>query len=245
MNVEQIADKISGWISDRTREAGARGVAVGLSGGIDSAVVLALARRGVGPNVLGVMMPCESCDQDIRDALEVAASLDVATATVHLGEPYRRLLDAVPSGSRMAKANLKARLRMATLYFYANALNYLVAGTGNRSEHAVGYFTKYGDGAADILPIGGLLKRQVRQLAAHLGLPRRIIDKPPSAGLWPGQTDEEELGITYEALDEIVDAIESGRKPQAPADLVAKVQARIDSSRHKKMCPPVCEVGEA
>jgi NAD+ synthase len=245
MNVEQIADRISGWISDRTREAGARGVVVGLSGGLDSAVVLALAQRGIGPNVLGVMMPCESCEEDIRDALEVAGSLGVATATVHLGEVYRRLLDAVPSGSEMAKANLKARLRMATLYFYANTLNYLVAGTGNRSELAVGYFTKYGDGAADILPIGGLLKRQVRELAAHLGLPHKIIDKPPSAGLWPGQTDEGELGISYEALDEIVDAIESGREPLAPADVVAKVQARMDSSLHKRACPPVCEVGEA
>jgi NAD+ synthase len=245
VNAEQTADKISGWISDRTREAGARGVAVGISGGIDSALVLALAQRGLGPNVLGVMMPCESCEQDIRDALEVAGSLGVATASVHLGEAYRRLLDAVPPGSDLARANLKARLRMATLYFCANTLNYLVAGTGNRTERAVGYFTKHGDGAADILPIGGLLKRQVRELAAHLGLPRKIIEKPPSAGLWPGQTDEQEMGISYEALDEIVDAIESGRTPHAPADLVAKVHARMDSSGHKRICPPVCEVGEA
>ena len=245
MNVEEVARKISGWMADRTRAAGARGVAVGLSGGVDSAVVLALAQRGLGPDVLGVMMPCESPGRDANDALEVAASLGVATSTVHLGGPYRKLLEVIPSGSELAKANLKARLRMATLYFFANTLNYLVAGTGNKSELAVGYFTKYGDGAADILPIGGLLKRQVRELAAHLGVPRKIVDKPPSAGLWPGQTDEGELGISYEALDEIIDAIDAGREPAAPAETVAKVKARIDASHHKRMCPPICEVGGA
>jgi NAD+ synthase len=134
---------------------------------------------------------------------------------------------------RLAEANLKPRLRMIALYYFANRLGYLVVGSGNRSELAVGYFTKYGDGGADLLPLGNLVKGQVGELAAHLGIPRQIIDKPPSAGLWSGQSDEEEMGLTYEELDRYLTSGEAG----------AELRDRIDGMRaaaaHKRSLPPV------
>ncbi len=240
MKMEAVSGQIAAWIAERVRQAGAKGVVVGLSGGVDSAVVLALSRRAVGEEALGVIMPCESPEQDAQDALELAAALDAKTATVELDQPYRELLGSLPEGSEMARANLKARLRMCTLYFLANTLNYLVAGTGNRSELAVGYFTKYGDGGVDILPIGGLLKTQVRLLAAELGVPQAIIDKPPSAGLLPGQTDEGELGLTYEVLDSTIEALDRGDQPDAPEGAVDRIRALMRVASHKGSLPPVC-----
>ena len=242
MKMEAVSGQIAAWIAERVRQAGAKGVVVGLSGGVDSAVVLALSRRAVGEEALGVIMPCESPEQDAQDALELAAALDAKTATVELDQPYRELLGSLPEGSEMARANLKARLRMCTLYFLANTLNYLVAGTGNRSELVVGYFTKYGDGGCDILPIGGLLKGRVRELAGALGIPRKIIDKVPSAGLWAGQTDEGELGLSYQNLDEILGTLDDGRAPEAGADLVARVRGLMAASGHKRALPPICEL---
>ncbi len=243
MKAEHLSKVIGDWIARKVHEAGAKGVVVGLSGGVDSAVVLALSRRALGENVLGVIMPCESREQDAKDALEMASALWVATVRVDLDRPYHQLLELLPTGVAMAKANLKARLRMTVLYSYANTLDYLVAGTGNKSELTVGYFTKYGDGGADILPIGGLLKRHVRDLAKHLKIPARIIQKPPSAGLWPGQTDEEELGISYEVLDEIIDALDANRRPAAPAEAVRRVKALVEASGHKRALPAICPVG--
>jgi len=129
---------------------------------------------------------------------------------------------------------------MATLYYFANTLNYLVAGTSNRSELSIGYFTKHGDGAADMLPIGALLKTQVRELAKALGLPRELIERTPSAGLWPGQSDEGEIGMSYEALDEILEALQDRREPSAPPHAVARVKALMKATGHKRRRPPVC-----
>jgi len=242
MNAERIAQSISDWIARKVHEAGARGVVVGLSGGVDSAVVLALSQRAVGSSVLGVIMPCGNSDADAQDALLVAGTLSAGTITVPLDKAYRVLTEAVPDATRTACGNLKARLRMAILYAHANSLNYIVAGTGNRCELAVGYFTKYGDGGVDILPIGGLVKSEVRQLARHLGIPPRIINRTPTAGLWPGQTDEGELGITYDVLDEIVEALDNERQPRAPADALARVKALMTTSEHKRALPPICPV---
>jgi len=132
---------------------------------------------------------------------------------------------------KLAQANLKPRLRMLTLYYLANRLGYLVVGSGNRSELEVGYFTKYGDGGVDILPLGNLLKSEVWELARYLGIPEEIISKPPSAGLWPGQTDEGELGISYEELDRY---LMSG---EASAEVKQRIEALSRSSSHKR-CPP-------
>jgi len=238
----RVAAAVSHWICDSVKAAGAEGVVLGLSGGVDSAVVGGLAARAPGTDALGVVMPCESSEEDAADAAEIARALSLDTAIVELDGPYRRLLDALPEGSELARANLKPRLRMATLYFVANSVNCLVAGTGNRCEIAVGYFTKHGDGGVDILPIGGLLKHEVAALAMHLGVPERIVNRKPSAGLWAGQTDEDELGMSYEVLDGIVGAIDAGREPDAPPDLVARVRRLMAASAHKRQMPPVCPI---
>jgi NAD+ synthase len=211
------AQELAGWLRQRVSAAGARGLAVGLSGGIDSAVVVRLCQMAAPGQVLGVIMPCYSDPQDEADARLVAEHFGVPVVRLELERPYDQLialartalaslpLEMAPPGAqsgdiraRVPVANVKPRLRMTTLYFIANSLNYLVVGTGNRSELTIGYFTKYGDGGVDVLPIGSLLKSEVRSLARVLGVPQAIIDKPPSAGLWLGQTDEEEMGFAYE-----------------------------------------------
>ena len=138
-----------------------------------------------------------------------------------------------PGLDRLAQSNLKARLRMVTLYYHANRIKYMVVGSGNRSELSIGYFTKWGDGGVDIMPIGNLVKKQVVELAQHLGIPKEIIDKPPSAGLWQGQTDEGEMGLTYQDLDSY---LTTGR---ADAKVKSKIEAIIAINRHKRTLPPV------
>jgi len=245
VDYERVAEAIAEWVRGRVQAAGAEGVVVGLSGGLDSSVVLALCVRAVGRRVLGVLMPCESDAREMDDAAGLASRLGASSRTVSLDSPYKALLAQLPPGSLKARGNLKARLRMATLYYFANSLNYLVAGTGNRTELTVGYFTKYGDGGVDLLPIGGLLKTQVRRLALALGIPRSIIERPPTAGLWPGQTDEAEMGLSYETLDAVIEALEEGRQPPAPAEVVAKVERMMAAARHKRDLPPVCESWKA
>jgi len=230
----QLAGRISEWIRQKVKEAGAEGVVVGISGGVDSSVVASLAKKAVGEKVLGVIMPCESEPLDEKYAWLVAEKLKIKAERVVLDSLYHRFSELLPSGKRLALANLKARLRMTTLYYFANNLNYLVVGTGNKSEISVGYFTKYGDGGCDILPLGDLLKTEVRKLARVLELPEEIINRVPSAGLWGGQTDEEEMGLRYEDLDEIISAIEAGKGSLTPKEVVARVKRLIEASQHKR-----------
>lgn len=230
----QLAGRISEWIRQKVKEAGAEGVVVGISGGVDSSVVASLAKKAVGEKVLGVIMPCHSEPLDEKYAWLVAEKLKIKAERVVLDSLYDRFSELLPSGKRLALANLKARLRMATLYYFANNLNYLVVGTGNKSEISVGYFTKYGDGGCDILPLGDLLKTEVRKLARVLELPEEIINRVPSAGLWGGQTDEEEMGLRYEDLDEIISAIEAGKGSLTPKEVVARVKRLIEVSQHKR-----------
>jgi len=230
----QLAGRISEWIRQKVKEAGAEGVVVGISGGVDSSVVASLAKKAVGEKVLGVIMPCQSEPLDEKYARLVAEKLKIKAERVVLDSLYDRFSELLPSGKRLALANLKARLRMATLYYFANNLNYLVVGTGNKSEISVGYFTKYGDGGCDILPLGDLLKTEVRKLARVLELPEEIINRVPSAGLWGGQTDEEEMGLRYEDLDEIISAIEADKRSLTPKEVVARVKRLIEASQHKR-----------
>jgi NAD+ synthase len=240
---DQTAAQIATWLSDYAARAGAAGYVVGLSGGIDSATTAALCQRAVGTNVLGVLMPCHSAAEDAEMARLVAAAFALETVTVDLGPAHDTLLAALPSGvSSMARANLKPRLRMATLYALAQTHSYLVAGTGNKSELEVGYFTKYGDGGVDVEPLGDLYKWQVRQLARVLGVPQPVIDRPPSAGLWAGQTDEDEMGISYEELDAALAAIESGQTAAIAPALLDKIQRMRATSAHKRAMPPLCPV---
>lgn len=239
MRLSRLSDKISGWIKGKAEQAGAKGAVFGLSGGVDSSVVAALCKRALGDDVLALIMSCHSSPQDEEYARQVAKKFDVRVRTVSLDEIYDKFIQVLPGGNKMAFANLKPRMRMIILYYFANNLNYLVVGTGNRTEITLGYFTKYGDGGADILPLGGLLKTEVVKLAEYLEVPRDIIDRTPSAGLWPGQTDEEEMGITYQELDQIIQFIEGRTKKKVSESKLEKVKTFIRTSQHKRESPPV------
>ena len=239
MDTEELAERLVSWIKDQVATCGCRGVVLGMSGGIDSSVLAVLSKRALPKNVLGVIMPCHSNPEDEAHARAVADEFSVATEKVVLDSVYDALLTVLPAGDAgsgvlgLAKANLKARLRMLTLYYFANRLGYMVAGTGNRSELAVGYFTKYGDSGVDILPLGNLVKGQVRTLARLLGIPAEIINKPPSAGLWEGQTDEAELGCSYEQLDRcLIDGA-------APEEVKSKIECMMAAAAHKLKLPPM------
>jgi len=238
-----MKEKIVRWIKKQVKDAKAKGIVLGLSGGVDSGVVASLSKEAVGrKNLLGLIMPCHSQPQDLKDAKLAAKELGIKTKTIDLSGIHDSLRKILPKAGSLAQANLKPRLRMLTLYYFANKLNYLVCGTGNKSELMVGYFSKHGDGATDILPIGDLLKREVRKLAKDLGVPERIITKPPSAGLWPGQTDEGEMRITYPELDDILERIEKKRGQVLSKKKINKVKGMIKRSEHKRKGPPICQM---
>jgi NAD+ synthase len=246
-----VAETIVGWLRAQVQAAGAQGLVFGLSGGIDSAVVARLCQLAVPDNSVGVIMPCHSDPRDEADARLVAEHFNLPVLHVPLDAPFDALTQIADAAfaaaprlrphatddlkARMPAANMKPRLRMATLYLVANRLNYLVVGTGNRSEITIGYYTKYGDGGVDLLPIGRLVKREVRELARALGIPDRVIDKAPSAGLWLGQTDESEMGFTYAELERFI--------VDGPSAVAPKTAARIEHltriSAHKRALPPM------
>jgi NAD+ synthase len=236
---------VCSWIREQVVKAGAKGIVLGLSGGIDSAVVAALARRALGPDVLGLLLPCHSHRQDTEDALTVAGHLGLETVTIDLTPVFDLLLTLLPSAGAVVTANLKPRLRMMALYHFAGLKKYLVAGTGNKSEISVGYFTKHGDGGADLLPLGDMLKSEVWAMAAQLGLPEAVINKPPSAGLLPGQTDEGELNISYAELDQALKAIADRCNETLSPGLRQRVEQLMKISEHKRMPVPVFKMEPA
>ncbi len=228
-------------LTEQVIAANREGVVVGLSGGLDSSVTAVLCKRALAKNMLAVLMPCHSSQIDIEYAELIARKFDIPLKTIALDAVFDLLVETLPSEGlepatqRLAEANLKPRLRMLTLYYLANRLNYLVVGTGNRSELAVGYSTKYGDGGVDILPLGNLVKSQVRELAKHLGIPQEIVQRPPSAGLWAGQTDEEEMGITYEELDRYLTTGKASEQVRKRVDGLAQASAH---KRRTPLIPP-------
>lgn len=255
MKAAALKERLVEWLRARVEEAGARGLAVGLSGGIDSAVVAGLAKEAFPSGVLGVIMPCHSIPKDREDALLVAEAFSIPTVTVDLGPAWDVLIQAIEGaveasglpGSAAAaardralvQANVKPRLRMTTLYYLAGLYNYLVAGTGNRVEINVGYFTKYGDGGVDLLPIGNLVKSEVQALARELGVPEPILARAPSAGLWEGQTDEAEMGLSYEELDRYF------LTGEGPREVVEKIRKMESASAHKRRLPLIPDIDPA
>ncbi|OCL25689.1 NAD(+) synthase [Orenia metallireducens] len=230
----QIIEQLVEWIRDKVTEAGCNGAVIGLSGGIDSAVTATLCKKAFPDNTLGVIMPCYSDPQDALDAQAVAEEFDISYKVVDLSSTFDQLLESIEGKAdvekSMAVANIKPRLRMTTLYYHASINNSLVVGTDNRSELKVGYFTKFGDGGIDIAPLGNLVKLEVREVAKLLGVPERIITKAPSAGLWGGQTDESEMGITYEELDKYILTGEAEpRVKEVVDDLAAKNAHKLKS----------------
>lgn len=248
-----VTERIVAWLKDKVEGAGARGCVLGLSGGIDSAVVAALAQKAFPQDTLAVILPIGSSTEDVEDAWQVARHLGLPAVEISLEEPFSSLVALLERGGgnhppaigaggggdlspneRLVRANIKPRLRMTALYYLAAKSHSLVIGTGNKSEIVTGFFTKYGDAGVDLEPIGGLVKTQVWELARFLHLPENIIAKKPGAGLWPGQEDETELGFSYRQLDEY---ILSG-STAAPAQ--EKIERAIRRSRHKREMPPVC-----
>jgi NAD+ synthase len=242
MDYDKLADEIAAWMVGKLQESNAQGFVVGLSGGVDSATTAALCKRAAAGEMLGVWMPCHSVSEDEAFARMAAEALDIDLLTVDLCLVYDAFTSSLPEGTTMAAANLKPRLRMCTLYYLAQSHGYLVAGTGNKPEIMVGYFTKYGDGGVDLEPLGELYKHEVRRLARALGVPAPIIERPPSPGLWPGQTDEGEMGITYAEIDAILAAWAAGQQSDLPADRVAKVEGMVTRTAHKRAVPPAYPV---
>lgn len=232
---------ISSWIKEKVEAAGCRGCVVGLSGGIDSAVVAALCKKAFPKNTLGILMPCHSHKDDLKHAVELAKAFRIETELMDLTLLFESAYvsyEGITFNDKyrdLATANLKPRLRMMTLYYFANKRNYMVIGTGNKSELMMGYFTKYGDGGVDLLPLGDLLKKDVYKLAHELKIPESIINRPPSAGLWEGQTDEKEMGITYKELDNIILGKTDGIDPKK----ISMVHKRIRASEHKRCGAPI------
>ncbi len=227
INMRALADSIEEWIRKTVSDASVNGVVVGLSGGLDSAVSAALCAGALGTeNVLGLIMPCGSMQSDTDDGVKIAEHLGIGYRIIDLSPVLKTFIRGLDDKSVLNIANIKSRLRMAMLY--AHSSGKLVLGTSNYSEILVGYWTKWGDGAADFLPIGRLYKDEVRELAVVLGLPRWVIDRVPSAGLWPGQSDEEEMGVSYKDIRAYFD----GGDISGPA--AARIQKMVESTEHKR-----------
>lgn len=241
---EKITHRITKFISENVKSRKKSGVVIGLSGGLDSSVCLVLADKALGKNrIMGLIMPERGFTPqiDIDKAFKLAEKLKIRHKEIHFEGVKKTLLRNLPT-DKLSAGNLSARLRMALLFHYAGTGNLLVLGTSDKSEMMIGYFTKFGDGAADMLPIGGLFKTQVRMLGKKLGLSEQIINQPSSPRLWKGHVAEKELGLTYDEIDTILQysldgdldkCILSKRKIKIVSDLVRK-------SRHKREHIPVC-----
>lgn len=241
--LEREIDKIVSWLQERVKAAKSRGLVAGISGGVDSAVVAALIKQACPETSLGLILPISSDPQDLADARMVIEKLNLTTIELDFTSEHQsmtakswvKLSEHYPASElnkHIADANLRARLRMCALYTTANALNYLVVGTDNKAEYFIGYFTKYGDGGCDLLPLLDFTKAEVYAMARILGIPERIIAKKPSAGLWPEQTDEAEIGTTYA----MVDAYLNGQPiPDLDREIIERMHER---SKHKRALPP-------
>jgi NAD+ synthase len=250
INCNKIEPKITEFIADNIKKAGLKGAVVAVSGGIDSAVTLSLAVKALGvEKVTPITLPdCDATPEcDIMDVMQHCESLGVTCNTVDITPILHVIRDTLPMydiTDKISSGNLKSRVRMIVAYHYANRLNRMVLGTSNKTELMTGFFTKYGDGGVDLMPLADLYKTQLRQLARHLNVPENIIKKPPSPGFFPGQTDEGELGIDYTTLDLILFSLEKGKSAEEIAEdlkltleQVEAVQRRIKANEHKRRLP--------
>ncbi len=253
IDFKKTVNEITEFIKGEVEKAGASGVVVGLSGGIDSSLTATLCVQALGNGrVLGVIMPTNfTPKEDLEDAFELADKLGIMTEFINIDNICNAFMKALRISPEEPKvkiplANIRARIRMIILYFYANRCNYLVAGTGDRSEYLIGYFTKYGDGAADFFPIMHLYKTQVRELASYLGVPERIVKKPSSPQLYPGHKLTDEIPAEYSIIDPILvglieeklSADKVSEKLGVPIEIVNDVLRRHLKTEHKRKLPP-------
>ena len=247
---EEPRKKIVSFIRDYFKQAGVSCVVMGLSGGIDSSLVATLACEALGPEkVRGLLMPIDAKKdaKNVKDASELAESLGMSYELFEIGHAVKAY-DSLNLG-KVALGNLMARLRMVAWYAVANNSNGLVLGTGNKSEVLIGYFTKYGDGGVDILPIADLYKVNVWGLAKHVGVPKHLVEKVPSAGLWANQTDEGEIGVSYPELDSILYLrFDKGMEPDEivtsgySEKSVDRVLGMVSGSQHKRNPLPKAKI---
>lgn len=249
LDLAEETGRVTSFIQKVVAEASAKGVVVGLSGGVDSSVTGGLCVRALGrENVLGLLMPSDHTPkEDIRDAAALAGVWRIRSEQVPISGAVRALTEAARiAGTKMARANVEARVRMVVLYYYANSLGYLVAGTDDKSENMLGFYTKFGDGGADFLPISHLYKTQVRELGAHLGLPKKVVEKPASPQLWPGHKATDEIPADYDRLDMALHylferkttSIEAAKRAGVSAAAVDKALEMHRKSEHKRRMPP-------
>ena len=235
------------WLSEKVNELKSKGLVVGISGGIDSAVVAYLIKKAFPENSLGVILPIKSNPQDVEHANLLVHKCRIESMNINLTQTHELLFNEIkntmsndqlwnPTYRKISDANLRARLRMSTLYTIANNLGYMVVGTDNKAEVYTGYFTKYGDGGVDLLPIANLLKREVYEWAKVLGVPNEIINKAPSAGLWEGQTDELEMGTTYDYIDAYISGNEIPEKDRV---IIDKLHISSEHKRSAIPTPPI------
>jgi NAD+ synthase len=250
INCGKTERKITEFIAESIRKAGVKGAVVAVSGGIDSAVTLSLTVKALGrEKVTAITLPDRDAtpECDIMDVMQHCGGLGVTCSTVDITPILHVMRDTLPlydASDRISSGNVKARVRMAVTYHYANRLGRMVMGTSNKTELMTGFFTKYGDGGVDLMPLGDLYKTQIRQLAVHLNVPESIVKKLPSPGFFPGQTDEGELGIDYTTLDLVLYSLEKGVEAQMIAEdlkitpeKVEAVLRRIKANEHKRRLP--------
>ena len=248
MNCEKTKNTIVEFIKSKVDESKTEGVIVGLSGGIDSTLTAYLACEAVGSeNVFGIIMPSTTTPtEDKIHGIEVAQKLGISYKEIGIDSILNEYLSMTQlDDNELAIGNLKARIRMTIIYYYANAKNYLVSGTGNKSEILIGYFTKYGDGACDMEPIGDLYKTDVYKLGQYMEIQKEILEKPPRAGLWADQTDEEEIGMSYDLIDSILylytekdmEDSEIAEKLNISVDDVDMIIGKTIMSEHKSKIP--------
>ena len=254
IDAPQATEVITGFIASQLQQTGFTRLVVGLSGGVDSSTTAFLAARAVGAdNVLGVRMPYRTSAPDAEaDAQRVVDALGCQTERVDItamADPMLAMILGTEEETRVRRGNVMARLRMVVLYDRSAAFDALVIGTSNKTEALLGYGTLYGDMAAALQPIGDLYKSQLRAVADCLGVPQQILDKPPSADLWPGQTDEGELGASYDDLDRILYALVDRRwsvdrcvRAGLEAGLVQRVASIVARMEYKRQLPPVAKV---
>ncbi|MDR0371964.1 MAG: NAD+ synthase [Nitrososphaerota archaeon] len=256
MDFGEVQKRICRFIKEYVGTAEAKGIVLGLSGGVDSATVAALASLAVGgENVLALLLPEKETNKqkDLEDANTIANQFHLQTQLCDMTEALNGIYKSIPvydRTDRLCKGNIKARTRMIFLYYYANNQKRIVCGSSDKSETMMGYFTKWGDAAADITPNIDLYKSQVRKLALYLGIPKELALKPSTPALWPEQLAESELEIRYETLDLILYGLERFMKPEEIAEqldieqgIVDRVKARLLANEHKRRVPLAPKLG--